>query len=141
MLLAVALMLGTASAADAQLRICNRAEAAVEVAYTTERDTFFLVVEGWLRIAPNACRELPENELYAHAYYARIPGTEWVWEDPDDGVPLCVFEDRSEFAIDFDGADPDLEDLDEFECPAGATPAMFRYVDLPVGESRTINLR
>lgn len=127
-----------ATAAQAQLTLCNRTERVIEVA-VAEEDGERLVVAGWQEIRPARCAEVSDNVLYAYAYYARQQGTDWVWDDEEDGVGLCVFEDR-DFRINYGDADIDFEDVDDFSCPAGAVKVAFAVLENDFMAEHTIDL-
>ena len=138
LLLALLLIVTGATAAQAQLTLCNRTERVIEVAAARE-DGERLVVAGWQEIRPARCAEVSDNILYAFAYYARQQGTDWIWDDEEEGVGLCVFEDR-DFRINYGKADIDFEDVDDFSCPAGAVKTAFAVLENGFMEEHTVDL-
>ena len=138
LLLTLLLTVMGAGAAQAQLTLCNRTERVIEVARAIE-DGDRLVVAGWLKIRPALCAEVADNVVYAYAYYARQQGTDWVWDDEQDGVGLCVFEDR-DFRINYGDVDIDLDDADDFSCPAGAEKLAFTVLENDFMAEHTVDL-
>jgi len=137
-LLTLLLTVMGAAAAQAQLTLCNRTERVIEVARAIE-DGDRLVVAGWQKIRPALCAEVADNVVYAYAYYARQQGSDWVWDDEEHGVGLCVFEER-DFRIDYGEVDIDLADVDDFSCPAGAEKLAFTVLENDSLAEHTVDL-
>lgn len=79
-LLPLALLLGSATAAHADLRMCNTTGSRVGVAIGY-RDAQGWVTEGWWNLAPRACETLLRGTLAARFYYVHAvdydKGGEW----------------------------------------------------------------
>lgn len=128
LLMALACML-LAGTAQAELTLCNRTAHPVQVAATEDDiDEDWIEVRGWTAIAAGRCASVSDSFLYNHAFFAWQPATGRTWEDDVEGPRLCVRMGRN-FSIKYDDPGLDFEDVDQFECPAGAVKRGFIVLD------------
>lgn len=114
-----------ASAAQAQLTLCNRTAQPVQVAVAEEAlEDEEIVVKGWTRVAPGACVAVADNLLYDYAFFAWQPGSGRTWEDDRDGPRLCL-RMGTDFRIAYEDPGLEYDQVDDFSCPAGAVKRGF----------------